>query len=254
MADALGPGRRPPPVRAAVGTTPAAARDPALASGAGPRTADRLAYSRGKHRAHGGRWRPAGANVRSSIYTSRPATRCRAGRAGGSVRPPRRPRAATGTRSGSVCRCRTAKLRAKRRAVRAVLRAGHMTHVCLPTARMTTALQSHATASSHSWWVLIAVEAIERRGVAQQSLAPLVGTATIQNQSTRPAATQHRASEVPPDVRVLGGAENEVLHAIGALALSHRVVGRGGDRHGWPDHDREQRQRGDPQPEHVARA
>jgi hypothetical protein len=157
----------------------------------------------------------------------------------------------SGTRSGTACRYRTAQAacRATHRATDSPNLA--VPHVCLPAARIAPALQTRSTAAPDRWRILVAVEAVARRTVAQQTLAPLVGVRAVHDQPKRPAATRDGAPEVPPNVRILGHAEDQPLQTIWSYAFAGRAIGCLAGRGRRPESDRQERERDGQQPAHM---
>ena len=143
------------------------------------------------------------------------------------------------------------KLRAERRTVRPILRTWHVPHVCLPAARVAPALQTRPTAAPDRWGILVAVEAVERRNVAQQTVAPLVGVRAVHNQPKRPTATRDGAPEVPPNVRILGRAEDQPLHTIWSYAFAGPATGCLAARGRRSERDRQEREYDGQQPAHM---
>jgi hypothetical protein len=117
----------------------------------------------------------------------------------------------SGTRSGSACRCRSprAGCRATRR--------GSGSRRSARSARRPSSRADYARAlawpasSADRWRGLVAVEALARRDVAQQSFAAIVSAAPVEHEAPWPAAPDG-SSEMPAHVRVPLRAENDVLH------------------------------------------
>ena len=158
---------------------------------------------------------------------------------------------ASGIRSGTGCRCRTA--RAARRATRRGTDSPNWGRaVRLPSSRADCArAPGPAPSASDRRRVLVAVEVVADRNVAQQPLAPLIGAATVHYQPKRPATSRDGATEVPPYVRVLGRAEEEPLHTIRPYAFARRAIGLLADRGRRPARDRQYGERDGQQRAHT---